>query len=103
MQYCALELDDESKDLCTIVTPFGKYRYRRLLMGFKISANVAQSIMEQILGDLDFEVYINDIAIFQKTMISTWKKRILFYNDWRPQDLKSILWNVSGVLQRLTF
>ena len=63
MQYYALELDEEGKDLCTIITPFGEYRYRRLPMGLKISPNIAQSIMEEILGDLDIEVYIDDIAI----------------------------------------
>lgn len=66
MQYYALELDDESKDICIIVTPFGKYHYRRLLMGLKTSPDVAQSIMEHILSDLDVEVYINDIAVFSK-------------------------------------
>ena len=56
----------KAKDLCTIVTPFGKYRYRRLPMGLKNSPDVAQSIMEEILGDLDVEVYIDDITVFSK-------------------------------------
>ena len=33
-------------------------------MGLKISPDVAQSIMDEILLDLDVEVYIDDIAVF---------------------------------------
>jgi hypothetical protein len=46
------ELDKESQDLCTIVTPFGNYKYLRLLMGLKCSPDIAQAAMENVLSDI---------------------------------------------------
>ena len=83
MQYYTFELDDASKDLCTIATPFGLYRYARLPMGVSQSPDIAQQIMEEVLRGIDgVECYIDDLAIFS--------------NNW--EDHKRI---VKEVLTRL--
>ncbi len=65
MQYNMFSLDEESKDLATIVRPFGKYCFNILPMGLKCSPDFVQETMENIFRNIDdAEVYINDTGAF---------------------------------------
>jgi transposase InsO family protein len=65
LHYYTFELDDESKDLCSICTPFGNYRYRKMVMGLSFSPDTAQEIMESIFRDEeDVDNYIDDVGVF---------------------------------------
>jgi hypothetical protein len=89
MQYYTFELDEASKELCTICTPFGNYRYNRLPMGIKQSPDIAQQVMENLLrAHTETDVYIDDIGIFSQ---QSWEEHL------------TSLYNVLQVLQDNNF
>ena len=68
MAYYTFELDNESKDLCMINTPYGLYCYRILPLGIMQSPDFCQETMEHVLqGIMDANIYIDDIGCFGKS------------------------------------
>ena len=64
MGYYHIPLDHQSQKLCTMILPWGKYQYLRLPMGITNSPDIFQSIMMDILGDLEYaRTYIDNILI----------------------------------------
>jgi hypothetical protein len=68
MQYYTFKLSDEAKDLCVIITPFGKFCYERVPMCIKQSPDFAQEVMEDIFYNMaDVKIYIDDIGIWAQS------------------------------------
>ena len=62
MGYYHIEISAKSKELCTIVTHWGKYEYQRLPMGLCNSPNIFQEEMSELFIGLDkVRVYIDDL------------------------------------------
>ena len=65
--FYSIPIDEDSQKLATTVLPWGKYAYKRLPMGIACAPDIFQSIMMEMLGDLEHVlVYIDDILIVQK-------------------------------------
>jgi hypothetical protein len=65
MQHCTFELDEESKELCTVAAPFGLCHCAHLPVGVNQAPDIVQEGMEKSLkGIEDLEVYIDDSGHF---------------------------------------
>jgi hypothetical protein len=65
--YYSIPIDEKTQKICTTIQPWGKYAYKRLAMGIACAPDIFQSIMMEILGDLDYVlVYIDNILIIQR-------------------------------------
>ena len=64
MGYYHIPLDEESQQLCTTILPWGKCRFKKLPMGVATAPDIFQSIIDEMLGDLDYvRAYIDDVLI----------------------------------------
>ena len=71
MGYYHIRLSDKSSDMCTIVTEFGKFRYKRLPMGVAGSPDIFQAKIYELMGDLtEVKAYLDDILVIKKGTFS---------------------------------
>uniref|UniRef100_A0A1Y1JV53 RNA-directed DNA polymerase n=1 Tax=Photinus pyralis TaxID=7054 RepID=A0A1Y1JV53_PHOPY len=58
-----IPIDKESSNLCTFISPFGKFKFLRLPFGLSISPEVFQKINEKIFQNLGIGIYFDDCII----------------------------------------
>ena len=50
--YWHIRLDNESSKLTTMIMPFGRFRWKRLPFGLKVSSEIFQKRLNEVLCDL---------------------------------------------------
>ena len=84
-----IELDDESSKLCTFNTPFGRYRYLRLPFGIKCASELYQSIMSEMIEDIEgAEVIMDDILVWGTTIEEHDQRLKIVLDKARKYNLK---------------
>jgi Reverse transcriptase (RNA-dependent DNA polymerase) len=54
----------DTQKLCTIIFPWGKYKYKHLPMGIRIALDVFQNVMSKLTQDLDYvKTNLDDVLI----------------------------------------
>ena len=54
MGYYTIRLDRTAQDMCTIITPWGKYAYTRLPMGLSCAPDIFQQEMFSLMQELEY-------------------------------------------------
>ena len=66
--FCQIPLDENSSSLTTFITPFGRFRFRRLPFGITSAPEVFQLQMEKLLDSLPGVIIImDDILVYGTT------------------------------------
>lgn len=65
-----INLNEKSSYLTTFITPFGRYRFKRLPFGISNAPEIFHATFSTIFGDIQgVKIYIDDILIFAKTQV----------------------------------
>ena len=90
MGYDHIRLSDQDNNLCTIILPWGKYKYRSLLMGICNFPDIFQEKTNNFFRGFEFiRAYIDDLLIITKGDWSDhWYKMELLLQKVKHNRLK---------------
>ena len=81
--------------MCTVITEYGKYRYKRLPMGVACSPDIFQAKINELLGDIEgTKAYIDDILVVKKGTFKEQKGQ----KEEKIESQQSAIW--TAVLYR---
>ncbi|KAK2710450.1 hypothetical protein QYM36_011843 [Artemia franciscana] len=87
--YWSLVLDDESADLTTFNTIFGRYRFKQMPFGIISAQDEFQRRIEEALQGLDgFAVIIDDLLVFGSTLEEHDKRLVAVLERARAKGIK---------------
>jgi putative transposase len=83
MGYHHIKLSPFSKCLCTIATPFSKYKYQCLPIGLCNSSDIFQECMYKIFSDLEYvHVYIDHLLVLSCSTFKEHLQRLKLVFSW---------------------
>ena len=63
-----IQLDEESTQLCTVATPFGRYSFKRLPYGINCAPEIFHAKIQQLFeSETGVKVFMDDIVVWGRT------------------------------------
>jgi hypothetical protein len=67
MSYYTIRLDPDASKICTIISPWGKYSYKRLPMDIAGSPDIFQRKMLELMESFEYvRAYLDDLLCISK-------------------------------------
>ncbi len=77
MGYYTIRLDPDASRICTFIFPWGKYSYKRLLMGIAGSPDIFQSKMLELMETLEYvQAYLDDFLCISRSSLEDHLKKL---------------------------
>lgn len=84
-----IDLDEESRKLCSFNTPFGVFQFNRMPFGIKSGPEIFQKFNEENFGDIEnIIIYIDDLLIYAKSLEEHDEKLRLVLERARELNIK---------------